>query len=92
MQPKKLTEYDLKFMETSNAWTLRQVLSYATETDIGQSTVTPEEALRLLFRCIKSLKYELSIARAGLRQVTRERDKLSQRDFFRNQHHSALTR
>jgi hypothetical protein len=84
MKPKKLTEYNLKHMETSDAWTLRQVLSYATETDIDQSVVTTEEALKLLFRCIKSLKYELAVARAGLRQVTRERDRLSQRDFFNN--------
>jgi len=83
MKQKKLTEHDLKVMETSDAWTLRQVLAYTTETDIEQSVVTPEEALKLLFRCIKSIKYELAVARAGLRQVTKERDRLSQRDFFR---------
>jgi len=83
MKPKKLTDYDLKVMESSSAWTLRQVLSYTTETDLDQSAVTPEEALKLLFRCIKSLKYELRVVRAGLRQTQNERDRLSQRDFFR---------
>jgi len=85
MKPKKLSEYDMRAMETSSAWTLRQVLAYVTETDIEQTVITPGEALALLFQCVRSLKYELSVARAGLRQVTKERDRLSQRDFFRGE-------